>query len=75
MMRVYDNHHNYDKSTINVFSRKIFYITSRVWYKKYKKKKCSHAAGIQAFEAYHMSLIQNSMLAKSNSEVDNNFLL
>lgn len=34
MMRVDDNTHNYDKSTINVVSGKIFYIIARAWYKK-----------------------------------------
>lgn len=44
---------------------KFFYMTSKAWYKKWKEeeKKCACTTSVQAFDANHMSLTQDSMLA------------
>lgn len=62
MMRVDANTHNYDKSTINVVSSKIFYITAELG-TEIKMKKWACTAGIRAFDVNHKLLTQNSMLA------------
>lgn len=54
MMRVDDNNHNYDKSTIKVLSKKIFCITSELG-TEMERKKCSCYTYVQAFEANHVS--------------------
>lgn len=56
MMRVDDNTYNYDKSTINILSRKIFLYYSKSLVQEMKIKKWACTAGIQAFDVNHMSL-------------------
>lgn len=61
MMRADDNNHNYDKSTINVLGQKIFSVTPKSLVQERERKNCSYSPDVQAFEASHVSRVQNSI--------------
>lgn len=62
MMRVDDNNHNYDKSTISVLAQKILSVIPKSLAQE-RERNCSYSPGVQAFEATHVSRIENSMVA------------
>lgn len=61
LMGVDDNNHNYSKSTIKVLSRRYFVLLQSLA-QEMERKKCSCYTYVQAFEANHMSVVQNSSM-------------